>query len=192
LRRVTLPEFGIGGENVKDIRESLGTDMDKEMSVAELRVGQLVEVLERSWAPLRRFVTVCADFSGFAIGQQFPPGDLLFVNGIRFSIFYSGGARITQLKKSFPPVLCLEMVEDGIVLIDLPVETRRIDLHVMQAAPTPIEIEYFDSQGSLGTVSTTQKDVIEHITLTGRGLKTVSMRNPELLIQKVCYLTQFL
>ncbi len=157
--------------------------IDQNMPVAELNVGQLVEILNFS-----SFPPTCADFAGIAVGQQYPNHHMLMVNGVRFHLYYNGGGRISEWG-AYPGEHFLEMVGDvGSVIIDSPFKATLIDLEVMQAGPDPVEIRYYNNAGHLlGTVTTTQKDVVEHIRITGTNLTIVSMHNPELLIRKVCF-----
>jgi hypothetical protein len=158
--------------------------IDENMSVADLSVGQLVEIVN-----FIGFPPVCANFVSFPMGQQYPPNHVLVVNNLRFVLGYDGGGRISEWD-GYPGEHFLEMVGGiGSVIIDSPVKATRIDLEVIQAGPDPIEIEYFNNYSGipLGVVKTTQKDVIEHIQIAGADLTYIKMSKPELLIRRICF-----
>lgn len=135
--------------------------------------------------------TTCADFSGVAIGTAYPAAHQLLVNGVRFGLFYSGGGTISE-RSAYPGERFLEMREDGGLSIDAPFKAKQIDLHIIQAGNDPIGVRYFDNGGAnlVGSATTTQKDVLEHLQFTGKDLTTAALTKPELLVHKVCFTPQ--
>ena len=59
--------------------------------VGELTVRELLGLLHHSHMPPP--FAVCANFSGYALGTQFPSGSSITVNTIQFDLFYSGGGK---------------------------------------------------------------------------------------------------
>ena len=137
-----------------------------------------------------RRLVACNDFQGIPQGTHFPPGKVNFGNGLRYTIAYGGGARISEDPNN-PAIHLLEGIQDGAIIIDLmpPFKTDLFDLELMQAGNDPIEIRWFSDMGKhlLGTTHTTVKDQMQSFTLTGNNLTTVTLSGPELYLKQICY-----
>jgi len=183
LSLATLTLFSISATAQNTTQDLLDTlQVTSDTPVMELNVGQLIKIVR--FAPLIQ--PICADFSGYTLGQQFAAAQAFTVQGIEFKSYYGGGARISNWP-GYGNLNFLEMVEDGAILITLPVEASEVTLQVMQAGNNPNVIDYFSYGSSLGTTTTSQYNMVEQVKLTGTAITSISINNPELFISEVCF-----
>lgn len=162
-----------------DLLEQL--QVDSNTPLMELNVGQLIKVVQK--APLIQ--ATCVDFSSFYLGQSFNAGVPINVNGVVFTSYYNGGARISEWPGSSNNFL--EMVQDGAVLIDLPQAASEVTLELIQAGNVPNVADFYSYGSHVGSLSTSQYNQIDQLVFTGSDINTISINNPELLISQVCY-----
>jgi hypothetical protein len=156
--------------------------VDEHTPIMELNVGQLITLVNTPLA-----TPVCEDFSGFPAAATYPPSSNVSTGTIDFRLDYTGGARTSGFA-GYPGMQLMEMVEDGEVVITLPVASDDVFVSLIQAAWDPNEIEYYDANGhSIGVVFTSLYNQLDSIHLPAGGIKTVVIRRPELLIESVCY-----
>ncbi|HHG84459.1 MAG TPA: hypothetical protein ENJ82_06905 [Bacteroidetes bacterium] len=136
-------------------------------------------------------LVACENFQHLFTGQTYGLGTFVFGNNnLRYTIAYSGGARISTHDPAAPGVHLLEGVEDGAILIEFtqPMTTDMFELELVQAGE-PICIRYFSGYGAnlLGTTYTSAYNQVQKVTLKGAQLTTILISGPEALLKSVCY-----
>lgn len=138
--------------------------------------------------PLR--LVLCEDFQHLPSGTAYSPGSMFTgQNGLRYTIAYSGGARIST--HSNPSTHFLEGVGQGAMIIEMqpPFKTDLFELELLQAGNDPIEVRYYSNFGQyqLGTTYTSVYNQTQRITVQGQNLTTILLTGTEVLVKSICY-----
>lgn len=136
--------------------------------------------------PPPKNVTDCVDFSGIAVGTEYPMGYVLIVKGVQFDIKYNTGGRIKERPNYITGTHFLELSGAGKtdkINIRLPVKASAVIIDVLQGGPDPINITC-----NSFTTSTTMPDIIERFNFIGTDIETISMTGSETYIYRMCWL----
>ncbi|WP_395377158.1 hypothetical protein [Marinicella sp. W31] len=160
-------------------------EIDPNVQVAELTAAQFVGILQLTpRAPSAP--PTCADFSAYAIGNSFPAGSGVNINGIDFVIHYSGGARISDWW-TYPGDKFMEMVESGHLEIKAPFSASKVTLEVIQAGPDPVFAEIFDNGNPVSVLNTSLYNQKNLLSYSSSSSDTLIMHGVEAFVYEVCF-----